>query len=84
VAVFLAIELAVFPLLCGAFLDICTMPLFPGVTFSTRLAYRIRAPLSATFLTWLVRNPLLYYEISLTLCCLHRLVLPVGYVVASL
>ena len=41
-----------FPLVCGVSLNLATLPLFPGATIASRIAYHSRAPYSAFFLTW--------------------------------
>src|SRR5258708_38877948 len=49
VAVFILIELVVFPFRCSVILDISTLSLFRGATIWTHLEYSAHAPLPATF-----------------------------------
>lgn len=54
VAIFIVVELVVFPLGCGILLDTCTLPLFPNATVDTRLAFLSHAPVTATFYDWMI------------------------------
>eukprot|EP00897_Mesotaenium_endlicherianum_P009194 jgi/Mesen1/8302/ME000451S07505 len=49
----LLVELGVFPLLCGWWLDVCTMGLF-GATLQQRTAFLASMPLVSVFLHWFV------------------------------
>lgn len=53
VAFLLLVELGVFPLLCGWWLDICTLSMFGG-TMANRLAFFWASPLTSSLLHWLV------------------------------
>ena len=54
VAVFILIELVLFPLGCGVMLDLCTLHLFPDTTITTRLTFFKYAPVTATFYHWMI------------------------------
>lgn len=49
----MAIELAVFPLVMGAFLDVCFLPLFAGATIHGRALMTLKYPLLSFFAHWL-------------------------------
>jgi E3 ubiquitin-protein ligase DOA10 len=49
----MAIELAVFPLVMGSFLDICFLPLFAGATIAGRVTMTVQHPLLSFFAHWL-------------------------------
>ena len=51
--VVLAVEILLVPLLCGCWLDICTLEL-QGVALATRLEFHFSAPWASTFVHWLV------------------------------
>ena len=53
VAFLLLVELGVFPLLCGGWLDICTLSMFGG-TIGNRVAFFWASPLTSSLLHWLV------------------------------
>eukprot|EP00250_Pteridium_aquilinum_P006590 c16479_g1_i1 orf=142-3528(+) len=53
VAFLLLVELGVFPLLCGWWLDICTLSMLGG-TVANRLAFFWASPLTSSLLHWLV------------------------------
>jgi E3 ubiquitin-protein ligase MARCH6 len=53
VAFLLLVELGVFPLLCGWWLDICTLSMFGG-TVSNRVAFFWASPLTSSLVHWLV------------------------------
>lgn len=54
VAMFIIIELAIFPFGCGVFLDLSTLPLFPDASISSRLQYCATSPISALFFHWML------------------------------
>jgi hypothetical protein len=54
VALFIGLELLVFPTGCGVVLDIATLPLFESATLAGRIAFYDFAPLTAFFCHWLV------------------------------
>lgn len=53
VAFLLVIELGVFPLLCGWWLDVCTISML-GTTIAQRVAFFWSSPLTSSLLHWLV------------------------------
>ncbi|KAH7307266.1 hypothetical protein KP509_22G052000 [Ceratopteris richardii] len=53
VAFLLLVELGIFPLLCGWWLDICTLSML-GSTVANRLAFFWASPLTSSLLHWLV------------------------------
>ncbi|KLO17994.1 hypothetical protein SCHPADRAFT_925510 [Schizopora paradoxa] len=60
VAIFIVVELVVFPLGCGILLDACTLPLFPNASIGTRLAFFSHAPVTATFYDWMIGTMFMY------------------------
>jgi E3 ubiquitin-protein ligase MARCH6 len=54
VILIISIEMIVFPLYCGFLLDVALMPLFEGVGFHSRLAFVMKAPITAVFVHWFV------------------------------
>ncbi|KAI5118672.1 hypothetical protein M0805_003610 [Coniferiporia weirii] len=69
VAVFIVIELAVFPLGCGMMLDFCTLQMFPNATLRSRLTFFAYAPVTATFYHWMIGTMFMYqFAILLSGC----------------
>ncbi|CCO30876.1 E3 ubiquitin-protein ligase MARCH6 [Rhizoctonia solani AG-1 IB] len=66
VALFIGLELLVFPTGCGVVLDIATLPLFESATLAGRIAFYDFAPLTAFFCHWLV-GTIFMYQFALTL-----------------
>ncbi|KAH7924153.1 hypothetical protein BV22DRAFT_1091457 [Leucogyrophana mollusca] len=60
VAMFIIIELVVFPLGCGLMLDACTVWVFPEATFQSRAAFFAQAPLTALFYHWVAGTMFMY------------------------
>ncbi|KAF6753084.1 hypothetical protein DFP72DRAFT_903296 [Ephemerocybe angulata] len=60
VALFIFIELVLFPLGCGIVLDICTVWLFPAANVQTRLYFFSQAPLTALFYHWIAGTLFMY------------------------
>jgi E3 ubiquitin-protein ligase MARCH6 len=54
VILIIGIEMIAFPLYCGTLLDVALMPLFAGVTFESRLAFIMEAPMTALFVHWFI------------------------------
>lgn len=54
VILIIGIEMIVFPLYCGLLLDVALLPLFQGAGFQSRLAFVMRAPMTAIFVHWFV------------------------------
>ena len=54
VILIIGIEMIAFPLYCGLLLDFALMPLFPGVTFQSRCAFIMDAPMTALFVHWFI------------------------------
>ncbi len=50
----MSIELAVFPLIMGAFLDLCCLPLFETASIRSRLALAVMHPILSFFAHWLL------------------------------
>ncbi|GJJ11157.1 hypothetical protein Clacol_005388 [Clathrus columnatus] len=65
VALFIIVELVMFPFGCGVMLDLSTLPLFPDTTVEIRLAFASRAPVTAAFYHWLIGNKLVSHKRSL-------------------
>ncbi|KAF8677376.1 hypothetical protein RHS04_05713 [Rhizoctonia solani] len=66
VALFIGLELLVFPTGCGVVLDIATLPLFESATLAGRIAFYDSAPLTAFFCHWLL-GTIFMYQFALTL-----------------
>ncbi|RKP14029.1 hypothetical protein BJ684DRAFT_19530 [Piptocephalis cylindrospora] len=60
VAIFVAIELVLFPLACGLLLSILSLPLLHGATLEGRLAFATRAPLAFLFLHWTIGTAFMF------------------------
>ncbi|KAG5654209.1 hypothetical protein H0H81_006242 [Sphagnurus paluster] len=60
VAAFIFIELVTFPLSCGMVLDLCTVWLFPEANLTSRAAFFLQAPLTATFYHWVAGTMFMY------------------------
>lgn len=60
VAIFILIELVLFPLGCGIMLDLCTLQLFPNASITTRFIFFKYAPVTATFYHWMVGTMFMY------------------------
>ena len=64
VAIFIIIELFVFPLGCGIMLDLCTLKLFPNATLRSRMVFFAHAPVTAVFYHWMVGTMFMYVTYS--------------------
>ncbi|KAF9077991.1 hypothetical protein BDP27DRAFT_1310544 [Rhodocollybia butyracea] len=60
VASFIFIELFTFPLGCGVVLDICTLWLFPGASYASRMEFLSQAPLTTVFYHWVAGTMFMY------------------------
>ncbi|CAL1715156.1 unnamed protein product [Somion occarium] len=60
VAVFIIIELVVFPLGCGIMLDACSVWLLPQSSLRSRMAFLTFAPLTAAFYHWVIGTMFMY------------------------
>jgi len=60
VSLLMAIEIGLFPLICGWWLDTCSLPLF-ALTVKDRKESFLYAPVTATFLHWLVGMLYVFY-----------------------
>lgn len=56
----MSVELLVFPLSMGYFLDFCTLPLFPSGTLHYRWTAQFRNPLLSAFVHWLAGTMFMY------------------------
>ncbi|CAG8601146.1 5730_t:CDS:10, partial [Acaulospora morrowiae] len=69
VAFFVAIELVIFPIICGILLDLSTLPLFPDATPSTRLEFYFESPITSTFLHWFTGTAFMFhFAVFVSLC----------------
>ncbi|KAG0698227.1 hypothetical protein DFH29DRAFT_834916 [Suillus ampliporus] len=69
VAMFIIIELVIFPLGCGIMLDVCTVWIFPEASFESRAAFFTQAPLTAMFYHWVAGTMFMYqFAILLSGC----------------
>ncbi|KAK7687757.1 hypothetical protein QCA50_008976 [Cerrena zonata] len=60
VAIFIIIELVVFPLGCGVMLDACSVWLLPHGSLRSRVAFLTFAPLTAAFYHWVIGTMFMY------------------------
>ncbi|KAF8141917.1 hypothetical protein EV363DRAFT_1151445 [Boletus edulis] len=60
VAMFIIIELIIFPLGCGTMLDACTIWVFPEASLESRIAFFTQAPLTAMFYHWVAGTMFMY------------------------
>ncbi|KAG0163998.1 hypothetical protein DFQ28_010942 [Apophysomyces sp. BC1034] len=69
VGMFIAIELLLFPIMCGLLLDLSTMPLFSNATIWNRVAYLQSHPLSSVFLHWFLGTGFMFlFAVLVTVC----------------
>ncbi|CAG8627006.1 5045_t:CDS:10 [Rhizophagus irregularis] len=69
VAFFVAIELVIFPIICGILLDLSTLPLFAEATPSTRLEFYLESPITSTFLHWFTGTAFMFhFAVFVSLC----------------
>ncbi|KAG8904942.1 hypothetical protein FRB99_000996 [Tulasnella sp. 403] len=69
VAVFMVIELVLFPLGCGVLLDFNTLPLFESGTLQGRIAFLRYAPFTCVFLHWMLGTMFMYQFAVLLASC---------------
>ncbi|KAF7976370.1 hypothetical protein HWV62_6933 [Athelia sp. TMB] len=60
VAIFIIIELVLFPLGCGIMLDICSVWLFPEANLRSRAVFFVQAPITAMFYHWVAGTGFMY------------------------
>ncbi|EJD07670.1 uncharacterized protein FOMMEDRAFT_101037 [Fomitiporia mediterranea MF3/22] len=77
VAIFILIELVVFPLGCGVMLDFCTLQLFPDATVRSRMSFFAYAPVTATFYHWMV-GTMFMYQFAILLGGCRKILRPGG------
>ncbi|KAG0750553.1 hypothetical protein G6F35_005012 [Rhizopus arrhizus] len=66
---FIAIELLVFPLFCGAVLDLSTLPLFEGASVTSRVIFLKSSPVSSLFIHWFLGTGFIFlFAVFVTLC----------------
>ena len=75
IAVLFASELILFPLACGALLEICSMPLYPTIDFQSRIDYTFYAPITSLFTKWLC-GTLLLFLVSVLITGIRKLLRP--------
>ncbi|CAG8731863.1 3206_t:CDS:2, partial [Ambispora leptoticha] len=69
VAFFVAIELLIFPIICGILLDLSTLPLFPDATPTSRLEFYLESPVTSTFLHWFTGTAFMFhFAVFVSLC----------------
>jgi E3 ubiquitin-protein ligase DOA10 len=69
VGMFIAIELVLFPIVCGFLLDASTMPLFKQATLSGRLGYLQSHPVPSIFLHWFLGTGFMFlFAVLVTIC----------------
>ncbi|EGT48456.1 CBN-MARC-6 protein [Caenorhabditis brenneri] len=57
------LEIGFFPVMCGCWMDVCTLPLF-NITLSQRIATFSSAPFMSIFLHWMVGMVYVFYSAS--------------------
>ncbi|OCH96342.1 hypothetical protein OBBRIDRAFT_816012 [Obba rivulosa] len=75
VAIFIMIELVVFPLGCGVMLDICSVWLLQQGTLRTRAEFLVFAPLTAIFYHWVI-GTMFMYQFAVALAGCRRIMRP--------
>lgn len=75
VAMFIVIELVIFPLGCGIMLDICTVWVFPEASLESRAAFFTQAPLTAMFYHW-VAGTMFMYQFAILLAGCRNIMRP--------
>lgn len=73
VGMFIFVELVIFPFLCGLLLNLTTIPVFPGVSVSSRLDLYWVAPYSTILLTWLAGTCFMFTFAILVSTCRESL-----------
>lgn len=68
VALFIFIELVVFPLGCGLLIDYSTLPLFISGTLQFRISFLHYAPVTCIFLHWMIGTMCKLEPMSLSVC----------------
>ncbi|RHZ59499.1 hypothetical protein Glove_363g39 [Diversispora epigaea] len=69
VAFFVAIELIIFPIICGILLDLSTLPLFSEASPTSRLEFYFDSPLTSTFLHWFTGTAFMFhFAVFVSLC----------------
>ncbi|KAI6139827.1 hypothetical protein BKA82DRAFT_3988177, partial [Pisolithus tinctorius] len=75
VAMFIIIELVIFPLGCGIMLDACTIWVFPEASFASRVSFFSQAPLTAMFYHW-VAGTMFMYQFAILLAGCRSIMRP--------
>ncbi|KAI6110799.1 hypothetical protein EV401DRAFT_1868684, partial [Pisolithus croceorrhizus] len=75
VAMFIIIELVIFPLGCGIMLDACTIWVFPEASFASRISFFAQAPLTAMFYHW-VAGTMFMYQFAILLAGCRSIMRP--------
>ncbi|KAI6044437.1 hypothetical protein EDC04DRAFT_2642609 [Pisolithus marmoratus] len=75
VAMFIIIELVIFPLGCGIMLDACTIWVFPEASFASRVSFFVQAPLTAMFYHW-VAGTMFMYQFAILLAGCRSIMRP--------
>ncbi|KAI9498992.1 hypothetical protein BDB00DRAFT_867061 [Zychaea mexicana] len=69
VAMFIAIELLLFPIVCGILMDVSSLSLFRDATVDSRLAYLQSHPLASVFLHWFLGTSFMFFFAILVTVC---------------
>ncbi|KAI6167328.1 hypothetical protein EDD17DRAFT_1469209 [Pisolithus thermaeus] len=75
VAMFIIIELVIFPLGCGIMLDACTIWVFPEASLASRISFFAQAPLTAMFYHW-VAGTMFMYQFAILLAGCRSIMRP--------
>lgn len=69
VAMFITIELVLFPIVCGFLLDASTLPLFKHASLPGRFGYLISHPVPSIFLHWFLGTGFMFlFAVLVTIC----------------
>ncbi|KAL1918314.1 uncharacterized protein VTP21DRAFT_2974 [Calcarisporiella thermophila] len=69
VAFFVAIELVVFPIICGILLDLSTLPLFPNNAARQRYEFHEHAPFTSLFMHWFLGTGFMFhFAVFVSMC----------------
>ncbi|KAI8150028.1 hypothetical protein BJV82DRAFT_7339 [Fennellomyces sp. T-0311] len=69
VAMFIAIELLLFPIVCGVLLDLSSLSLFRDATVDSRFVYLQTHPLASIFLHWFLGTAFMFFFAILVTVC---------------
>ncbi|KAG0212549.1 hypothetical protein BGX28_006148, partial [Mortierella sp. GBA30] len=69
IAVFVAIDMILFPLFCGVVISLSTLPVFKGATMATRIAFYLYSPNWSLIMHWLVGTAFMFnFSVFVGIC----------------